>query len=293
MIMKSLKKLFAAAIASTMMISCLAINAFAQDSVATIEVDKAADLKAGDVVTVTITLDQTKGLANVKYTLEYPTDVFTIDTAGNEEKYLEYEEEYDMVPNYYDADWYYEALDNAGFLKKLNTIVSGPSIDEAENGKITLSATTVTGSVTSSKGFDVVVGQYFLKVKEGAKAGDAVLSLTGGNSDANLTVGTITCEDVTVNVAGGAPEEPETAPEYFNANFTAGGPKYNGNKGMEFFFKSAKLNKEASYIFNFDEMFKDPTFESETNVDVAIKVNDVPEDDTVTLTGYEWSELGR
>lgn len=97
----------------------------------------------------------------------------------------------------------------------------------------------------------------------------------------------------TITLGESAPVEPETAPEYFNASFTAGGPKYNGNKGMEFFFKSAKLDKVASYIFNFNEMFTDATFEAETAVDVAIKVNDVPEDDTVTLTGYEWSELGR
>ena len=269
--MKNLKKIFATAIASTMMISCMAINAFAKDSVATLTGDNTGELKAGDVLGLTLTIDDTKGYANIKYTIEYPTDVFTIDTLGNEDKYNEYEEEYDMVPNYFDADWYYEACDSAAFLKKLNTVVYGPEIEGEETGKIILSASCASGSVTSSKGANYVIGKYYLTVKDSAKAGDATIKVTGGNADADLTIGAITCNDLTVKVAGNAPTTKEVGFETTLA--------YDGvAKGFQFVATNTETGATAT-----SEVKALPTVENLGDVKLGCNIVNVPAEEVETV----------
>ena len=277
--MKKFGKILSSVLAASMVVSAFAMNAFASKAhTVTVSADKTEGLVAGDTVTIELSMDNTEALASCDYVLAYDATAFVADTtkANRLEKYID-KAWMDGIKDT-DGDWGY-------YLGSPTYAVS--------NGEIKFAWAGAEGVEADYAMDNRVIGKFYLQVAEGAANGEYTFSLTGNTGDVgdNSKAAMVT-NTVTVKV-GEVVEEVTTAPAYFNANFTAGGPKYNGNKGMEFFFKSAKLDKVASYIFNFTEMFEDVTFDAEMNVDVAIKVNDVPEDDTVTLTGYEWSESGR
>jgi hypothetical protein len=189
-----MKKFLSLILALTLVASLFTVNVMAASKAHTVTItpDKTTGLKAGDTVTIELTVDNTESLVSFAYELTYDTTAFTADnTKVNRLEACIDKPWLDDIKDA-DADWAYYLgnptynVKNAGAIKFGWAGAEGVEADYAVDNR--------------------VVGKFYLKVNEGVADGTYTFALTGDSMDAGEnSKANLVCAPVTVKVGADAP----------------------------------------------------------------------------------------
>lgn len=198
-----MKKFLSLILALTLVASLFTVNVMAASKAHTMTLvaDKTADVKAGDVITVTVALDNTADIQSLGYRLLFDADAFDIDRT----KGWESEEDYEMRENFIDQAWYDSILTDV-WGKRHTTFAYG--YDDPAVGCITLGWTG--NAVPATKVTDnFVLGKFYFTVKNDVADGTYEIKIDSENSsttDTGENFGeAITANVITVKVGADAP----------------------------------------------------------------------------------------
>lgn len=192
--MKKISKILSSVLAASLVLSCMAMNVMAASKahVVTITPDKTEGIKAGDTVTIELTVDNTEALCNLGYALTYDATAFTADQTkvSRLEKCID-KAWLDDIKNS-DGDWAY--------------YLGNPTYNVKNAGEIKFSWAGAEGVEADYAVDNRVIGKFYLTVNEGVANGEYTFALTGTSMDGGEnSKADIVCESVTVKVGEDKP----------------------------------------------------------------------------------------
>lgn len=284
--MKKISKILSSILAVSMVISCCAISAFAGTvHTATITVKDAegnavtTGLKAGDVVTVEVSIDNTSGINSCGYQLNYDNTVFTADTT-----------KVSRLEKCIDSAWMSDIKDTEGdWAYYLNAPTYKVNTDI---GYFNFQWAGTSGVEAEYAVANRVIGKFYLTVKDGVADGteatfELVDATTGSDNENDSPA--MNVAPVKVTVGSGStdpdPELPVTTENYFAANVKVDDKPTLANT-LVYWLTTDDATKEVK-----TKAFELPLgvdFTEGATIKTAIKITDIPADVTVTCDKVEW-----
>jgi len=187
-----------------MMLSMMAIGVSAASTPHTAAISLSATTgKAGDTITISVTLDSTTNISALGYKLKYDPNMFEANTtmAGSgANKY----------PTCYDGTWFNDArLGNIVLFSYLGKPTLGV---DTTNGLLTVTGSSSDGVAAEDNEIDCLIGKFYLTVKEGATGSSQISLVETKTADVGETLGVaINFNPVTFTVEGGEPVKSSNA----------------------------------------------------------------------------------
>lgn len=281
--MKKFGKILSSVLASTMVISCFAMNSFAagKQHVLTTTVSKTEGLVAGEEIVVEVKIDNTLNIGNLSLYLQYDESAFEVDTVKPAGR--------GTVENYIDSEWFKTITDtngNWGYYFKTPTY--SPTSTVSTPGQLSF---IYANAIAVEAGYDdnnLTVGKFKFKVKENAANGEYAFTLNdsstldGDQSQKVMAVST----PVTVKVGEDAPVVPETKTVGAKAKMNA--PKRFADIQGVLVTATNKAGNAGEALVKKADIFGEVA-ELNAEVVMGLNINNVPADEELTGVTMAWA----
>lgn len=219
-----MKRFLSLILAVTLVASLFTVNVMAASAqrTVTLTTDAAGDLKADDTVIVSIKIDTTELISTLQYKFTYDKDAFEIDTTEGQKIGKK------NYPNFLEKEWLTDVLSEGNNWKDY---FGTPVITTAVEGEVYCAWTDSEGEAYIEEEYAVdndMIGNFILKVKKDAKAGEYTFGLkeafsadNGEDTKTNFIVNTATVTVAGEAAGGTTPSISTAAPTATDAGIAA------------------------------------------------------------------------